>query len=203
MERKIIVLKIGSSVIFNRRGFVNQKRLDDIAYQIYKLHRHGLNTVMVLSGAVGCGIHYFGQADVRDHNLSGWTLTTDSETLLRQPAAGVVVKNSTDQMAVTELEGIIRQAAAGVGQVEMMQFLAKSMQKRQIRIAQILVTKFDFNKINTRRNIKKVIELYIASGILPVLNENDVLDLNSFGGNDYLAAEIARLFRGSTLLILS
>ena len=38
---------------------------------------------------------------------------------------------------------------------------------------------------------------------MPVINENDVVDLNSFGGNDFLAANMAKLLKVDQLLILS
>ncbi|MCL4338221.1 hypothetical protein M1271_00870 [Patescibacteria group bacterium] len=180
MERKIIVVKIGSSVIIEGKGKLCGRRLSHIVDQLVKLRQEGFAPILVLSGAVGCGMRVFFQKQV------------ESDKMSKQAAAGV---GQSDKMS--------KQAAAGVGQVEMMQILAKLARRRGVRIAQILMTKYDFKYAAMRGNIRKVLRLYMQNGVVPVLNENDVLDLNSFGGNDFLAGEIAKLFGKSRLLILS
>ena len=70
-----------------------------------------------------------------------------------------------------------------------------------MNIAQILLRRKDFN--DSKSMLKDVIAKYLELDVVPVINENDVIDLNSFGGNDYLAAEIAIALGAEKLVILS
>ena len=54
-----------------------------------------------------------------------------------------------------------------------------------------------------RQEIYDMLHYYLNIGVVPVINENDVIDLNCFGGNDFLGARIASLLNVESLLILS
>ena len=90
-----------------------------------------------------------------------------------------------------------KQAAAGIGQVLLISKLAEIFRPQKLTIAQILVIQRDIC------NLSSVIDKHLEHGIVPVFNENDVIELNGFGGNDFLAVEVARLTQSSHLLILS
>lgn len=91
--------------------------------------------------------------------------------------------------------------AAGIGQVELISAILKVFSKKALKIAQILLRKNDL--ADDSEKIKGVIEGYLDLNMIPVINENDVIDLNCFGGNDYLACEIAELIGAYKVLILS
>lgn len=176
-KRRIIVIKIGSSVIMTRRNKVDEFRLVHIAEQIYTLHTQGIGVILVVSGAVACGIYKL-------INLN--TLHT----------------NRSDSMKKCE-NGVFRAAAAGIGQAYLISMIFKIFEQKGLNLAQILLTKEDFESQNRIFKLTKAIEFYLRFKIIPVFNENDVLDLNSFGGNDLLAAEITMLMKAEKLLILS
>ena len=94
-----------------------------------------------------------------------------------------------------------RQAAAGIGQIQLITALTETFQKHELQLAQVLVTK-DLLELY-EQNIKNLLDFYTKNGIIAVINENDVLDLNSFGGNDILAGEIAKLIQTEEVVILS
>lgn len=95
----------------------------------------------------------------------------------------------------------LKRAAAGVGQICLISSLQQIFRKKGLRIAQILLTKNQ--SATTVQSVRKLLDIYLRLGIVAVLNENDVVDLNSFGGNDFLAAEVAQLLQAERLLILS
>lgn len=97
----------------------------------------------------------------------------------------------------------LRSAAAGMGQAVITSAFYNIFADKQLKIAQMLLTKDFFTSRKQRENLKNILKLYIESGVIPFINENDVLDLNSFGGNDFLAARIAILLGVSKLMILS
>jgi|SRR3989338_5490944 len=96
-----------------------------------------------------------------------------------------------------------KQAAAGIGQAFLISTFQRIFNDEKINIAQILLTKDFLKKSEKRELLNRIIGIYFESGIIPVLNENDVIDLNSFGGNDFLAADAAILLQGDQMLILS
>lgn len=95
----------------------------------------------------------------------------------------------------------LKRAAAGIGQAYLISVFQQIFYRKRLQIAQVLLTK---NFCSTsKEEVRKLFENYLKLGIVPVINENDVIDLNSFGGNDLLAVEIATLLGVDKLLILS
>lgn len=98
-----------------------------------------------------------------------------------------------------ESDEVLRQEAAGIGQVLLTSTFHTIFKNYNLQIAQILLTKKDIKS----ENLYEVLEYYLKSGYVPFINENDVVDLNSFSGNDFLGAEIATLLKLREFLILS
>ncbi len=96
-----------------------------------------------------------------------------------------------------------KQAAAGVGQAYVISVIQRIFSKKNLQIAQILITKDLLNLEVQKQKISKLLKYYLQIGIVPVLNENDVIALNDFGGNDFLAVEIARILGATQIMILS
>lgn len=96
-----------------------------------------------------------------------------------------------------------REAVAGVGQAHLISTFRDSFSKKNIQVAQMLFTREDLSSPVKRNDISHMLQYYLDTNIIPVLNENDVIELASFGGNDLLAAEIAMLFHVHHLIILS
>ncbi len=60
MEKKRIVVKIGSSSLTNSKGEIDQKKFTDHIQAIAKLKQVGHEVVLVSSGAVACGFRKLG-----------------------------------------------------------------------------------------------------------------------------------------------
>ncbi len=98
---------------------------------------------------------------------------------------------------------VTKHLVAGVGQAAIMADLHRIFRKNHLKIAQLLVTKSDLQERQKRENIKQVIHQAAERNIVLVVNENDIAELHSFEGNDYLAAEIAKLVHADSLLFLT
>jgi len=94
---------------------------------------------------------------------------------------------------------VLRQEAAGIGQVLLTSTFNTIFKNNNLQIAQILLTKKDIES----ENLFEVLNNYLKAGYVPFINENDVVDLNSFSGNDFLGAEIATLLKTKEFFILS
>lgn len=98
-----------------------------------------------------------------------------------------------------------RQVLASIGQVQLMQTYLDFFKKQQKVCAQVLVTKEDFRDRVHYLNMKNCFEGLLANGVLPIVNENDVIAVDAlmFTDNDELAAFVASLIEADALLILS
>ena len=59
--QKIIVVKIGSSILITKRGKLDEFRIEHIARQVLQLQAEGFGVVLVVSGAVASGFKFFSQ----------------------------------------------------------------------------------------------------------------------------------------------
>ncbi len=100
---------------------------------------------------------------------------------------------------------IQKQILAAVGQVELIQSYKKLFIKKDIQIAQLMVTKEDFRDRKHYLNMKNCLFGLIKKGILPVINENDTVAVTElmFTDNDELAGLVAAMVDADTLILLS
>ena len=98
-----------------------------------------------------------------------------------------------------------KQAAAAVGQCELMYTYDKLFSEYNHTVAQILVTGDDIahpdRKLNFINTMRRLLEL----GALPIINENDSVSTNEIeiGDNDTLGAIVATAVDADLLIILS
>lgn len=97
------------------------------------------------------------------------------------------------------------QAAASIGQVELMRLYSDLFLTSGLKIGQILLTHEDTTRRKQYLNIKNTIKKLIGLNIVPVINENDsvAVDEIKFGDNDELAALVAILAESDILIILT
>ncbi len=97
------------------------------------------------------------------------------------------------------------QACAAVGQNLLMSVYERFFSRLGRHTAQILLTRDDMHNRERYLNSRNALETLLASGILPVVNENDTVAVNEikFGDNDHLSAQVAVLVQADLLLILS
>jgi glutamate 5-kinase len=99
-----------------------------------------------------------------------------------------------------------RQAAAAVGQIDLMALYEEYFAAFACQVAQILLTHDDLAHRSRYLNARHTIETLIAAGVIPVANENDTVvtdELRNFGDNDNLSALIAGLVEADVLVLLS
>ena len=96
-----------------------------------------------------------------------------------------------------------KQAAAAVGQCELMYIYDKSFGAYNHTVAQILLTGDDFDHPERLGNFRNTLFRLLELDALPIINENDtiVTDEISIGDNDTLAALVA-VNAGAELLVL-
>lgn len=98
-----------------------------------------------------------------------------------------------------------RQAAATVGQCELMFLYDKFFGEFGNTVGQLLVTRDDFEDDERRRNLHNTFMKLFEYGAIPVVNENDSVAVEEivFGDNDSLSAHVAKLVEADALVILT
>ncbi len=98
-----------------------------------------------------------------------------------------------------------KQAAAAVGQCELMYTYDKLFTEHNHTVAQLLVTGADLGNDQRRDNFRNTLFRLLELGALPVVNENDTVATEEIviGGNDTLGAIVAAHTQADLLIILS
>lgn len=98
-----------------------------------------------------------------------------------------------------------RQAAATVGQCELMFLYDKFFGEYGNITGQLLVTKDDFDDEERHKNLHNSFMKLFEYGAIPVVNENDSVAVEEivFGDNDSLSAHVAKIVGADTLIILT
>ena len=98
-----------------------------------------------------------------------------------------------------------KQAAAAVGQCELMYVYDKQFSEYGHNIAQILLTGDDIENEERNKNFSNTLNRLIELGVLPIINENDTVSTAEIavGDNDTLAAIVAMEARADLLMLLS
>jgi glutamate 5-kinase len=98
-----------------------------------------------------------------------------------------------------------KQAAAAVGQPLLMNVYEKCLAKYGIPVAQLLLTKADFDDRTRYVNVHNTLMTLLERGIVPVINENDTVSVEEirFGDNDSLSALVAVRVDAELLTILT
>lgn len=159
-----IVLKVGGSVLFTKRGRLDLFRIRRITGEIKTLQSSGYGVVLVVSGAVACGAMY---------KLFDLKKTHE------------------------------RMAAAGMGQIDLVAAIRDVCREQSVHTAQLLLSVDTLRYKNRIKSLQQVLHIYAQKNIVAVCNENDVIGLNQFGGNDCLAVKLALAVSASHTLILS
>ena len=98
------------------------------------------------------------------------------------------------------------QAAAAVGQCELMYIYDKLFTEYNHIVAQILITAPDLQEAGSRkRNFHNTLARLLELGALPVINENDTVSTDEIviGDNDTLSANVASTIGADLLVLLS
>lgn len=98
-----------------------------------------------------------------------------------------------------------RQAAATVGQCELMFLYDKFFGEFGNITGQLLVTKDDFENEERHKNLHNSFMKLFEYGAIPIVNENDSVAVEEivFGDNDSLSAHVAKIVDADLLIILT
>ncbi len=98
-----------------------------------------------------------------------------------------------------------KQAAAAVGQCELMYTYDRLFTKYSHTVAQVLLTGEDVDHPERRQNVENTMFRLLELGALPVINENDTVATAEIrvGDNDTLGAIVACSVRADLLVLLS
>lgn len=123
--------------------------------------------------------------------------------LVSSGAIGVGVAKLNLPKKPTEVKE--KQATAAVGQCQLMAIYDKFFSQYGQDVAQILITKYIIDNEHSRQNAINTFSTLLEMGVIPVVNENDVISTEEieFGDNDTLSAFVARLVGADLLIILT
>ena len=98
-----------------------------------------------------------------------------------------------------------KQAAAAVGQCELMYTYDKLFSEYNHTVGQLLITGADIENDTRHQNFSNTMERLIELGVIPIINENDTVATEEIviGDNDTLAAIVAESVNADLLVLLS
>ncbi len=139
-------------------------------------------------------------------------ITGQISDLIKNGKEIVVVSSGAIAMGVSILKLESRpkelsslQAAAAIGQHELMQVYRGFFAARQLNCAQLLLTWEDFKERKRYLNAKNTLLTLLKLKSVPIINENDTVSTDEikFGDNDRLSALVSTLISADLLVILS
>src|SRR3989338_9006967 len=95
------------------------------------------------------------------------------------------------------------QAAAAIGQAQLMKAYDEYFKEHRRKVAQVLLTRDDLEERKRYVSVKSTIQTILEYGAVPIINENDTVSVDEikFGDNDTLASLVTTLL-GADLLII-
>lgn len=127
----------------------------------------------------------------------------ESIALVTSGAVGLGCARLAMDRRPTAVEAL--QAAAAVGQGQLMALYQDAFAVRGLAVAQVLLTRGDLASRRRYQNACRTLEQLLAWGVVPVVNENDTLatDELRFGDNDTLSALVAVAVGADELILLT
>jgi glutamate 5-kinase len=156
-------------------------RISALADQIAALWREGIQVVLVSSGAVASGRgELAGRLSNRFDGRGG-----DGETGLDAVSA--------------------RQLFSAVGQIKLIDRYYNLFRDHDIVCGQVLTTKDSLSTEEQCLNQKNCMEVMLANGVVPIVNENDTISITElmFTDNDELSGLMSKMMSADALIILS
>ena len=144
---KKILIKVGTSIVMHSHGVVALSRVGYIVEQITKLVNNGVQVILVSSGSVGIGKKKLDKLK---------NISKDMDT------------NSKD---------IMMRSYAATGQGNLMGIYDYMFSYYDVTCSQVLLTDGDFQIRERRKNLRQTLLTLLDHGVVPILNENDVISL--------------------------
>lgn len=168
MEKKRIVVKVGTSTLTHKTGKTNIARISDFVNVLADLHNMGHEIILVSSGAIAIGTSRLG-------------LKRKPDTIMG------------------------KQAAAAVGQGELMFLYDKFFGEYDVVVSQLLFTYDALENPGNKEHLTNTFNQLLKYGSIPVVNENDSVSIEELlnGDNDCLSATVAELIGADMLILLT
>ena len=98
-----------------------------------------------------------------------------------------------------------KQACASTGQARLIMIYQKFFEEYNQLTSQILISKTTIVNPTSRQNLESTIEELLSIGVIPIVNENDVVATLEYklGDNDSLSAMVASILKADLLILLS
>lgn len=98
-----------------------------------------------------------------------------------------------------------KQAAAAVGQCELMYVYDRQFADYNHTVAQLLLTREDFDNSQRLVNMENTVFRLLELGVIPIINENDTVATEEIavGDNDTMSAMVAKYVHADLLILLS
>jgi len=98
-----------------------------------------------------------------------------------------------------------KQAAAAIGQPELMRAYGRAFERHGLSVAQMLLTKDDLRHRRRYLNTTNTSETLFSVGVVPIVNENDTVVVAEikFGDNDSLGALVSLVVEADLLVMLT
>jgi glutamate 5-kinase len=131
---------------------------------------------------------------------NGW------EVLLVSSGAVAAGKAVADGRLLSISDPVARQQVmAATGQVRLMETYQGLFARHGLAVAQVLASKADFQTRRHYLNMRGCIEALLGAGVVPIVNENDVVAITElmFTDNDELAGLLATMVAADRLVLLS
>ena len=174
---KRAVFKLGTNIVTRDSGELDIETITDLVRQIAEAHDSGLEVVIVSSGAVGAGM----------------------DTLIN--------RSPKNRARLRRRNVTARQAAAAIGQVDVIALYKSEFGRYGIDVAQALLSRSVLNQRDGYLNVRGTMEMLLEAGIVPIVNENDVVAVEeivgvTYGDNDRLSAMLANVLDADVLVLL-
>ncbi|WP_294771569.1 glutamate 5-kinase [uncultured Eubacterium sp.] len=168
MEKKRIVVKVGTSTLTHKTGKTNIARISNLVNVLADLHNMGHEIILVSSGAIAIGTSRLG-------------LKRKPDTIMG------------------------KQAAAAVGQGELMFLYDKFFGEYDVVVSQLLFTYDALENSDNKEHLTNTFNQLLEYGSIPVVNENDSVSIEELlnGDNDCLSATVAELIGADMLILLT
>ena len=98
-----------------------------------------------------------------------------------------------------------KQACASIGKARLIMIYQKFFEEYNQLTSQILISKTTIVNPTSRQNLESTIEELLSIGVIPIVNENDVVATLEYklGDNDSLSAMVASILKADLLILLS
>ncbi len=99
----------------------------------------------------------------------------------------------------------LKQACAGVGQIELLNIYRRKFDRHGKHCGQILLTWDDLRNKKRYLNLRNTLHAMLENNIIPIINENDSVGVDEikFGDNDTLGAQIAMVTDSDLFITLT